>query len=120
MMYFIQFIFNIVYRYTVIKHNNLPINAVFFASFLFNNIIGLFINSFILLFDLSPLPKIVYLILLLIIMFVLHSYFLKGGRSKNIDKRYPTKRDIIILDIILFSSSILFFWTLILIIKANR
>ncbi len=112
---FINWIFRISYQYSVVKHKNLPINAVFFVSFIFTNLVNFLLNITLFTYVVDKINAYYYLIVLIIVSVVGKIYFLKTEIILKIPKRNPTRKEIIILDLIFFISVILFFGSLALI-----
>lgn len=108
----VNWIFKIAYQYSVVKYKNLPINAVFFVSFIFTNTINFVLNITLFTFVINKINAYYYLLVLIIVSIVCKMFFLKKEIIQKIPKRNPTRKEIIILDLIFFSSVILFFGSL--------
>ncbi|WP_445721486.1 hypothetical protein [Flavobacterium sp.] len=109
---FIYWLFKISYQFSVVKHKNLPINAVFFVSFIYTNFINFILNITLFTYFIDKLNAYYYLVVLLIVSVVAKVSLLKKEIIDEIPKTTPTRNDVIKLYVVFFISVILFFGSL--------
>lgn len=112
---YINWLFQVSYQYTTIKYKNIAMNAVFFVSFIFTNLINFILNILFFFFEISKINALYYLVTLIIVTAFGGHFFLKKSFIDKIPKEAPSKKEVFILDAIFIFSVILFFGSLALI-----
>jgi hypothetical protein len=109
---FVEWIFKITYQDSTITHGNIADNSIFFISFIFTNIIGFIVNSFVYTLNLNRLNPYFFLAIYVVVFIISRFYFIRDENIKNIKKVKPSKSEVIKLNFIFFFSILLFFSSL--------